>query len=426
MSNPIGSGIVAALALSSAVLAGGNGDENKNGKKPPPAPAPQEPGATTVTAAAGDGITFKGDNFKLNLANRIQVNFGYTNTDNAREDTLGVRVRRARTKLEGSAYKDTVHFLMQFEWADSQTNDIVDALITWDFYKSEDYEMALLLGQAKTLFGTEATGSSGGLEFIDRAVATQLLANTRSRQAQVMGKLGSGHLRWNAGLLNNDVSAAAVGAGEDGNNASTELNWILGVAYGTGQDEIYYTKRKQGAIKRAEEAMWVANASIHYGNNDRNDVAGIAYDAVTLNGGGALWVGGMHFLADLFVRTEDAANGALAGEANALGWQASGSYTMEPGPSIQWGFGLRFSGVHVTGYDANAVGPPPILATGLGATGLGGEGNIFEFSAVASAYYFGHNLKTQFGYTFRMLDPDTNGVPDPNSHTLELQSQIVF
>jgi len=411
MSNPYGFGIVAALAMTSVALAGGNDGKNRSADSNEPAPLQD---TINVTAAAGKGITFSTEGFRLNLSNRIQVNLGYANLENA-EDTLGVRIRRARTKLSGDAYKDTVHFVLQFEWADGQTNDINDALIIWDFYKTDNNEMSLRFGQGKTLFGTEATGTAAGLEFIDRARATQMFANTRSRQAQVVGKMNGGRFRWNAGVLNNDVAAASLGASEDGNNFSNELNWIAGVSYGTGQDEIYGEARKQGALQEYTETQWVANASIHYGQNDATDV-GAEYDAFTLSIGGALWTGRMHFLAEVFVRDENADNTALAIESQAFGWQAGGTYTLEPGPSIQWGYGVRVSGVHIT--DVTGANQPIFF--------LGAEGDIFEIQLVASAYYVGHNLKTQFGYTFQSLDPDAPGVPDSTNHIIELQSQIVF
>ncbi|MEZ5966980.1 MAG: hypothetical protein R3F56_24290 [Planctomycetota bacterium] len=418
MSNPIGFGIAAALALTSAALAGGNDDGVKNNKNEPSTP-PQD--GVTVTAAPGKGITFRGENYDLNLVNMIQANFGYTGSDSG-PDTLGVSIRRARTRLMGSAYKDTVHFVLQFEWADRQTSDINDALITWDLYKAENYEMSLRFGQGKTLFGTEWTGTAYGLEFVDRALATQVFSATRTRQAQLVGKIGGGNLRWNAGLMNGDVAQSSIGAGvEDNNNGGTELNWILGVAYGSGQDKLYGEFREQGALQRADEPMWVANAAISYGANDSNDVGGREYNALSLNGGGAFYTGNLHFLGEVFIRDEDADNTTLAGESTAFGWQASGSYTAEPGPTIQWAYGLRLSGVHVSDYTATGGAALPILVTGLG-----GEGNILELSAMATAYYFGHNLKTQFGYTFRSFDPDTASVPDPNVHTFEVQSQIVF
>jgi hypothetical protein len=415
LSSPCGFGIVAALAMTSVALAGGNGDGKNNiptgnGE----GPVPNQDGVT-ITAAAGKGITFAADTFKLNLVNRIQVNFGYTNNENA-EDTLGVRVRRARTKLAGDAYKDTVHFVMQFEWADGQTNDITDALLLWDFYKTDSGTMSLRFGQGKTLFGTEATGTSAGLEFIDRARATMAFANIRSRQAQVVGSMDGGRLRWNAGLLNNDVSAASLGAtGEDSNNASNELNWIAGASYGSGQDEVYGEGRKQGALKVADEPMWVANAAIAYGQNDQQDT-GAEYDAFTINGGGAYWTGHLHFLGEVFIRDESADRAGSGIESQAFGWQAQGTYTMDPGQTIQWAYGARLSGVHVT--DVSGTGPV------IFNPGTGGEGDILEVQVVASAYYVGHNLKTQFGYTFQDVDPDV-GTGSTN-HVVELQSQVIF
>ena len=413
MTTPIGSGILAALALTSVALAGGN--DNKN--NPASEGAPVQGG---VTAAPGKGITFTGEGYSLNLSNRIQVNLGYTAMEFG-EDTLGVRIRRARTKLSGSSYKDTVHFLMQLEWADGDTADIIDALMMWDFMKSDDMKTSLRFGQGKTLYGTEATGSSSGLEFIDRAVATQVFANERSRQAQVVGEMSGGKMRWNAGLLNNDVAKAAPGVNDDNNNGSNELNWIAGLSYGSGHDALYGEGYKQGALKASEELMWVANGAVSYGTNDRNEAGvGSEYDALNVNAGGAFVTGHIHGLAEVFYRNDSIDSGGGI-ETKAFGWQAQGTFTADPGPSVQWGGGLRASGVSIT--DAKQVGVGGISAFAPG-FGLVGEGDIFEIEVVMSAFYAGHNLKTQFGYTFQSVKPDV-GV-DATNHTLELQSQIVF
>jgi hypothetical protein len=406
MTNPIGSGILAALAMTSVALAGGNDDKTN----------PTAPAQGGVTAAPGKGITFTGEGFSVNLVNRIQVNFGYTANEGAVEDTLGVNIRRARTKFSGDAYKDTVHFLLQFEWADGDTSDVLDALILWDFMKSDDMTTTLRFGQGKTLYGTEATGSSAGLEFIDRALATMVFANERSRQAQVVGKMSGGKLRWNAGLLNNDVSNAAIGTTDDTNNGANELNWIAGLSYGTGQDSLYHEAYKQGALKASEELMWVGNVAIAYGQNDAGDV-GAEYDAFNINAGGVVVSGHIHVLAEIFYRDEsvDQGNGT---ESEAFGWQAQGSYTADAGPTVQWAGGVRLSGVHITDQTVSGTGNPLVFPV------LGGEGDILELQLVVSAFYSGHNLKTQFGYTYQKVDPDVGA--DADNHTVELQSQIVF
>ncbi len=410
MTTPIGSGILAALALTSVALAGGN-DDKKNSA---PESAPVQGG---VTAAPGKGITFSGEGYSLNLSNRIQVNLGFTANDGVAEDTLGVSIRRARTKLSGSSYKDTVHFLLQFEWADGDTADILDALMMWDFMKSDDMTTSLRFGQGKTLYGTEATGSSGGLEFIDRAIASRTFANDRSRQAQVTGSMSGGMLRWNAGLLNNDVAAASPGATDDDtNNASNELNWIAGMSYGS--KELAGEGYKQGALKASEETMWVANGSVAYGTNDTVDVGG-EYDSLNFNGGGVVVAGHIHVLAEAFYRTDSMDKGA-GNETKAFGWQAQGSFTADAGPSVQWAGGARLSGVHVT--DVTAVNGGGAFRTF--APGVVGEGNILEFEVVVSAFYAGHNLKTQFGYKYQDINPDVGA--DATNHTIELQSQIVF
>ena len=411
MTTPIGSGILAALALTSVALAGGN--DNKN--NPASEGAPVQGG---VTAAPGKGITFTGEGYSLNLSNRIQVNLGYAANEFA-EDTLGVSIRRARTKLSGSSYKDTVHFLLQFEWADGDTADVLDALMMWDFMKSDDMTTSLRFGQGKTLYGTEATGSSSGLEFIDRAVATAAVAHERSRQAQVTGKMSGGKMRWNVGLLNNDVAKAAPGVNDDNNNGSNELNWIAGLSVGSGHDALYGEGYKQGALEASEELMWVANGAVSYGTNDRNEAGvGSEYDALNINAGGVVVTGHIHGLAEVFYRNDSIDTGAGI-ETKAFGWQAQGTYTADAGPSVQWGGGLRASGVSVT--DAKQVG---VGGIGAFAPGFAGEGDIFEIEVVMSAFYAGHNLKTQFGYTFQSIKPDV-GV-DATNHVLELQSQIVF
>lgn len=418
MINPFGSGIIAALAMTTVAFAGGGEPGSDGGERGAP-PVAQD-GGVKVSAKAGKGVTFETDGFKLNLKNRIQVNFAFRNIDSG-EDTLGVSIRRARTAFSGSAYKDTVHFYVQMEWADNDTSDILDGLIFWDFWKSDEGSLALQFGQGKTLYGIEATGTSSALEFVDRARATTTFANRRSRQAQVLGKFDEGRLRFNAGLLNNDVAASVINQGDDTNNASNELNWIVGAALGSGHDDMYGTKYTQGSLENSEETEWVVSGALSYGQNDSNDVSGLEYDVINVNGGGALKQGHLHVMGEVFIREEDPDQG---NKASSLGWQAQGSWTLDPGTNgTQWALGARLSGVSIDD-------PSLVFNPGLGTITAGGftffnSGDILEIQVVASAYYAAHNLKTQIGYTYQNVDPD-NAPSDFTNHVVEVQSQIVF
>jgi hypothetical protein len=430
MTNPIGSSIFAALAMTSVALAGSNDPKNTNGNGNEPK-TPQD-GAVKISAEAGKGITVQGDNFRLNLSNRLQVNLGYTNNEGATEDTFGVSMRRARTMLQGDAYKETVHYLVQLEWADDMRyriaqddpdneagslGNLLDGILMWDFMKSDDMTMTMRFGQGKTLFGQEATDGAAGLEFIDRGLAARTYSAARSGQLQVVGKMGTGAFRWNAGMLNNDVAAGATGSQrDDSRNLSNEMNFVGGVSFGSGQDEMYQENRNQGALMAADETMWVANLKLAYGQNDDADgFGGAEYDAFTLNASGAAVMGRMHLLGEFFYRDESADTAASI-ESKSFGWQAQGTYTLEKGPSVQWAGGARLSGVHVTDVDAGAN--PILWAAALG------EATIIEFQVVASAFYSGHNLKTQIGYTLQNVDPDVGN--SATNHVFELQSQIIF
>jgi hypothetical protein len=274
-----------------------------------------------------------------------------------------------------------------------------------------------MLGQGKSLYGKEWTGSSQYLEFVDRSVASMTMANARSRQAQILGKFDEGRLRVNGGLMNNDVAAGALGNDDDANNNGVELNGIIGAQIGSGQDEMYGVRYSQAALTNSEELMWVAGAAVSYGQNDRFDVAAVEYDALNVNAHAAIKQGHLHALGEIFIREED--QDVPGGpDVSSFGWLGQASWTLDPGPTVQWGAGVRLSGVTIDD-------PGGLLRTNATAiSGVNLTGDVFEFQVVGNAFYHGHELKTQVGYTLQNFDPD--GASSATNHIIELQTQVVF
>lgn len=439
MIHPIATGF-AILASASLAMAGGDGEKKGEGKKPEtPASAtqdrmPQErmpaadKTALTVKASPGKGITFDmGEQFRLRLKNRIQVQWRYLDLDGdanaivpgAGSDVHTFRMRRVRTSFDGHVWNPTIQYKLQMDWTDGGMagTALKDAWVRWEFWKSENQDtLALRAGQQKTMFGREATGSSEFLEFVDRSVATATFANSRSRGAIVEGSHSAGQFSWVAGIFNTSTAGASAFAFEEASNGDNELNYTFNLRWDPN-GPMGWESYSQGDLNRGEP-LFSLGAGGWWGN-ERASAGGPVQDfeAWMVNVNGAAKWEGWHVLAEGFLRNEDLRGpGVPIADSSQWGAQGQISYTLMPavedGP--QWAFGGRYGTVKND--------DTPLVLTGNSL--LGGEGRINEYSAMVSAYYHEHQLKTQFTYTFQ--DVDFVGLSPFNNHILELQFQLVF
>lgn len=413
MTNPIGLGLAVAA---SATFAFANGGPNGNDK---PLLDNLFQG-TKVTYTPGKGITFDGgDEYAINLGGRIQAGWYYLALDGAAEDTQSFQVRRARTKISGHLWNKDTTFYLQNDHTGGTS--ILDAWANWAFYKGEEAELGLRVGLGKFHSSRQFDGSSGKLEFIDRAVATRMFSGTRATGAVVEGSALGGDdgnmLHFYFGATNNDQAAGALTSGAETNNVGdNELDWIFGARIDP-QGDMGDLEWSEGDLDHSGKLQSSLGVNVTIGNDN---VGAASIENTTINVNAAVKTGsGIAAQGEVFLRSDDAAGAAA--EADSNGWYVQGSYTT-PQQSTQWGFAGRFGMVSID--DANALLAVPGMNAGQANVLGGATGDVLEIQGVVSAYYHKHALKTQFGYTFQDVDPDT-GTSSEN-HSLDVQFTVSF
>jgi phosphate-selective porin OprO/OprP len=156
-----------------------------------------------------------GDNFYLEMSNRIQPRFTYEMPDEsvqlggtaARGDSKGsFRIRRAKFKLEGWFYKPAFEYELQLNWPDVNNTPpsqfLEDANIDWDLSNDNLKAFRFRLGQFKAPFGRQQITSSGAQQFVDRAIQDARFNDGRETGLALWGTLGGNRLDWRTMVSN--------------------------------------------------------------------------------------------------------------------------------------------------------------------------------------------------------------------------------
>lgn len=351
------------------------------------------------SAKAGSGITYDGgDQFGINMLNFVQARWAFGNNENA-ADTNSFDVPRARTLLRGHAFNKNINYVLQVDYMDDQTDSIVrDAYVHWNFAEG----VGIRLGQGKTQWGLENTGTIRGTMFTERSAASQLFSlsgtgdNNRSRGAWLMGTNMDSKLRWSIGLINGlGTEEAANDDNELGLVASANYD-LLGDYFG-GQREWW----SQGDLRDGDRNL-KGTIGVGYGmdNNNPGPVAGADVETTGLNVNTAWSVQGFQVIGEYYDATIE--EDTVAGDVGADGYYVQGTYALgKSGDSaLRYALGLRYSFVD--------------------ATELGGDEQT-DISVVLDALYHGHNCKTQLEVTKRDLD-----AADTTDYILGVAFQLVF
>ena len=424
MTNTIGS-LLALAVTTSIALANGGGEDPKN--------AFQEKSGWKP----GSGINLAdSDEFKLNLSNLIQVGYNYAQyggksvgNDDAtipKGSQSSFDVAHVRTTLSGHAFGKNLLYKLQIESAGANANSdnatvdstsiLRDAWAQWNFLADAN-TVGLRMGQSKSGFGLESTGTLGGLYFVERSSASETFSGLRSRGAWLYGSHMENKVRWNAGLQNGDVAGRALGrvveAGGNADNPNSQLNVVGNVSFDplgdtTGGKNNQYVM--QGDLDGAKALLGTIGAGIMIGNevvaNGTNDIG----DDVTTYNLNTAWMLGSGFTAqaEFFSRADDLANTVTR---DTEGYYGMLTYTLaKAGNSdMQWGVGVRYSSVELV--DVATTN------TDLSAN---------EFSIVANAFYHGHACKTQIELT--TVDTDNSNAPSStdNDYLVRVQFQLMF
>lgn len=388
------------------------------------------------TAKPGSGLTYdNGDTFSLKWVNRIQVHFTNTNNDGegptaSSTDTSSFAIRRARTQLSGHVFSKNIQYALYLDGVDqgsSGDGNIKQAWVLWNFSKSDDGALGLRVGQAKTMFGLEASGTSAGLWFVERSSASRAFADSFSRGAWLVGQMMKERpLRFALGAMNTDVAgglgANYVDRGEETANSDNELSYVVSANFDPLGDfhdgKQTVESRRQGDWRtEKKDFRGTIGVGVALGNgkdastvSTGTDVDGQDVESTSINLNTAWAVGGINILGEYFMRTDDLQGASSAGVPNNDEEEPSG-YAVSIGfltdksadSAIQWGFGLRYSFVET---DEGALGSGVDYLTG--AQGIGSVlGEVSEISAVINAFYHSHSCKTQIDYTIQDVEPDS-------------------
>jgi hypothetical protein len=378
-----------------------------------------------LKAAPGAGITIEvGDEFTLNLKNRVQVLWRYTDADGDSptvRDTNDFSIRRARTSFGGHLYDKTKQYFVQLDWARDGSDDIfgtagtdilLDAWFNWDFWQSEDGEndIGLRIGAQKPHHGREFQGSSANLEHTERSLASNAFSGNRVIGAWLHGHHMEGDkLHWWLGVGNSDPAGASTAAesGSNVSNTDNEVNFFLDVRFdpfGDFGDESYV----QGDLDYSEEAKGTIGASAMFANLQPAVTAGPDVEALSVNIYTAWHYQGLSALGEVFLRNDDPDVGA---DADATGYAVSAGYVLQPAEEggSQWGFAARWSMV-------DQDDPPVLLAIP--------EGDVSELTGSVSNYYKKNALKSQLSLTWQNVDPDVGSELD--NYILDVLFQFIF
>jgi hypothetical protein len=415
MSKSIPYGLLAFAATSSLLVA--------QGDKPPV--------TTGWTAKPGSGLTYDGgDAFSLKWASRLQVHWTFENNEDA-EDSNSFDIRRARTGISGHVFKREITYLFQMDATDDgdgSDGPLKYGWVNWNFSHNEDGAVGLRAGQSKTLYGYEATGTSAGLWFVERSLASRAFADSRSRGAWLNGVLMQKEMpvRFAFGAMNTDVAGGLgpdyIDQGEETSNSDNELSYVLAANidplgdFHDGRQTV--ESRRQGDWRTDNmDLKGTIGVGLALGNG-RDDVGATTEDvesfSVNLN---TAWnVNRFSLMGEYFLRTDEL-QGPGTDEEEPSGFAASVGYLLDrSGDSpIQWGLGLRYSMVEI---DSGDNGVANYIGGGLP------EGDISEISAVVNAFYHGHSCKTQLEWTLQDLDPDAG--TSRTNHIFRVAFQLEF
>lgn len=445
MKNSIGLGLAIAATTSFAIAGGGEGEGEKkkatNVKKNPTTlekmavtPTPVNAG---LSATPGEGITITaGDDFSLNLINRVQARYRYSNLENDTtnaavftRDTSNFSIPAARTIMEGHVWDESMRYRVQLDWSSSSV--LLDGWFDWHFMESDDSNntIGLRFGQQKPHHGREYQGEGGFLEHTGRSLASRTFTGNRVVGAYVHGHHMEGNkLHWWAGAVNNDpaIASAALESGNGAANTDNELNFIAHVSFdpwGDFGDEWF----AQGDLEKSEEFSGTFGVGVMVGNHQTSLAPGAAdVETVSVTGNFGMKFKGVHALVEGFLRSDDP-DTAGSTESDAVGFAAGGSYTLPARAEggSQWSFAGRYSMITL---DNSGAPMTPALLTATPLTGIAGSvgtGDVSEIELTVSNYYKAHRLKTQVGYRFQAVEPDGTA-QDLDNHFIDILFQWMF
>ena len=150
----------------------------------------------------GKGVTFNSpdEKFQLSIGARLQPRYTFTDNEIS-QNSSEFRIRRVKFFMTGHAFTKDLTYKLQVNFAESSSEDVMED--AWLNYKLMGRnEAQLFFGQDKVPFARQELTSSGSLQFVDRANATDTFKAGRDAGLMLSGKVMEGFFNYNLGVFN--------------------------------------------------------------------------------------------------------------------------------------------------------------------------------------------------------------------------------
>ncbi|PTN13143.1 porin [Nitrosomonas aestuarii] len=163
-----------------------------------------------------NGFEFRTDDNKFSLAiqNRIQTRYSNPfdsdprSIDDLEREESSFRIRRARTRLRGHAYRPWLKYYLQYDWSQPVLRDLN---LTIDKFKWA----RVWAGRGKVIYNDERVTSSASQQFVNRSIVNDIFTVDRQQGVQIFGNLFPGYwydISYFAGVF------SGLGVGEGSND----------------------------------------------------------------------------------------------------------------------------------------------------------------------------------------------------------------
>lgn len=364
----------------------------------------------------GKGVTFAyGENFAMTMGGAIQARFSGIQADGptsaGQEDRASFDIRRLRIWWEGYTFTKDLEYKVQVDFA--VNNSILrDAYINYRFAP----EFQARLGQMKRPFSRQQWTSATQLEFVERASAVERFrsgqAGDRDVGAMLWGEANEKKLEWYAGVYNGDglnngtpnpdnlgPASSGLNVANQSNNDSNGLEAVLRLVYNPFGPVGY----SEGDLERSVEPKLGIGIQYAYNPERRGNPmlippgpGGIPagelpqYIIQTAGFDMAFRYAGLFATGEYYWRSINP-SGALADNPQSFGYSTESGYFGQVGYFFgeEKNKGLELAGrISVLNFD-NEI------------TLVDASTGIHDYSAGATYYFAGHNVKVAMTYTYR-------------------------
>ena len=271
------------------------------------APPESEAAAPAVVSWKDGHFTVESDFGSVMLSNRVQLRFSAEDPDDATtlpgatapgDVRSGFRVRRAKTQLEGWAWRRNLTYEVQMGWAAADSGPTIgtfsgleDAHVNWDVWS--DGRLNVRGGQFKVPFGRQEMTSSERLQFADRDILSYEFSRSRDVGLMVWGETAGARWEYWLGAFNG-------GGRNRASNDNTKLQLNARLSFQPWGDVGY----AEGDFESTDRPLLAISAQA-----EQNDASGatnaVDFKTTILGGDVVLKYKGASVFAEIFTRDKD-------------------------------------------------------------------------------------------------------------------------